>query len=150
MATIVNPRLTVEDVPSSSLMKVTVTYTVEQFPLEYWANTIYEEDIRLIGDDYPFNPAPPSGTDITVAVFPPVSAWNPKAGTLPPYFSFERKRVLYVAKSVLNEDPGFMFGMKIQDEVFALINLRYVANVPFPFTIGAVVSAQTNTVTGKW
>lgn len=149
MAIIKNQKLSIVDV-SATLAKVTVTYTVVQFPLEYWANTIYEEDIRLIGDDYPFNPAPPSGTDITVAVFAPVSARNPKAGTIPPQFSFERTRVLYVAKNVLNEDPGFIHGMKVQDEVFALISLRYVANVPFPFTVGAKVTAQTNTVTGKW
>lgn len=91
---------------------------------------------------------------ITIAVFPPVSVSNPNAGAVPPVsgFSFERKRVLYVAKNALNEDPGFIWRgiKKQQDEVFALISLRYAANAPFPFTAGAAVTAQTNSVTGSW
>ena len=131
---------------------IIVRYTVFQFPPEFWANTIYEEDIRLIGDDFPFNPSAPSGTDITIAVFPPYSVRNPRAGIIPPFFSFERQRVLYVAKDALNEDPGFnALGLPLQDEVFALISLRYIANVPFPFQLGTIAAtAQTNLVTGRW
>ena len=156
MADIQNASLTIEDVPgNSAIARVTVRYTVFQFPPEFWANTLYEEDIRLIGDDFPFNPSAPSGTDITIAVFPPLSVRNPHGGILPPpppRFFFDRQRVLYVAKDALNEDPGFnALGLPLQDEVFALISLRYIANVPFPFQLGTIAAtAQTNLVTGRW
>lgn len=152
MSVIRNPLLTIEDV-SDSLVRVIVRYTVVQFPLEFWANTLYGEDIRLIGDDYPFNPAEPSGTDITVAVFPPYTVGNPHVHHAPPpLFSFERERVLLVGKDALNEDPGFTsLGLPKQDEVFGLITLRYLANVPFPFSLGTVAATgKTNTVTGRW
>jgi hypothetical protein len=160
MAAIHNPLLTVETLPNG-LARVTVRYTIMQFPPDYWMNRVYIEDIRLIGDDHPFNPAPPGGTDVTVAVFPPYTVRNPHAGMAPPVFSFERQRVLLVPQGALNEDPGFtMSGMPLQDEVFALITLTYADagpwGPPFPGPWGPpsawrmTVTAQTNTVTGRW
>ena len=52
---------------SATTARVRITYTVLQHLLAYWANSIYREDIRLIGDDFPFSPADPSGTDVTLA-----------------------------------------------------------------------------------
>ncbi len=169
MATIQNSLLTIEEI-SATLARVTVRYTVFQHPLEYWANTIYTEDIRLIGDDPPFNPAASSGTDITVAIFPPYSIRNPNAPIAPPVFTFERQRILLVPLNALNEDPGFTgSGLPLRDEVFALITLTAVANIPWfpnPFPVPfpqssfpgpfpppvtmLVTTAQTNTVTGRW
>jgi hypothetical protein len=148
MPIIQNPLLTIEAISGTNNARVTVRYTVLQHPLEYFANTLYQEEISLIGDDAPFNPAAPSGTDITVAVFPPYSARNPHAPHIPPVFAFERQRVLIVAQNALDEDPGFTSsGLPRQDEIFALIKLTFIANVPFPFQAGTVaVTAQTNTV----
>lgn len=158
MAAIQNPLLTIEEI-SDFVARVTVRYTVFQHPLEYWANTIYTEKISLVGDDPPFNPAAPSGTDITVAVFPSYSVRNPHASGVPPIFTFERQRVLHVALNSLDEDPGFTAsGLPRQDEVFGLIKLYYAANVPWPFLNpgplpqppAIAATAQTNTVTGRW
>jgi hypothetical protein len=156
MAAIQNPLLTIEEI-SDFVARVTVRYTVFQHPLEYWANTIYTEEISLIGDDPPFNPTAPSGTDITVAVFPPYSVRNPNAPLAPPIFTFERQRVLHVALNTLNEDPGFDgLGRPLRDEVFGLIKLYYAANVPWPFpgpfppSSAIAATAQTNTVSGRW
>ena len=148
MPVIQNPLLTIEDISGTSNARVTVRYTVVQHPLEYFADTLYQEEISLIGDDAPFNPAPPSGTDITVAVFPPLSMRNPRAPMVPPVFAFERQRVLIVNKNWLDEDPGFTSsGLPRQDEIFALIRLTFIARVPFPFQAGTVAAtAQTNTV----
>jgi len=158
MSTIQNPLLTIEEI-SDFVARVTVRYTVFQFPLEYWANTIYTEEISLIGDDPPFNPAAPSGTDMTVAVFPSYSVRNPHSPGVPPIFAFERQRVLHVALNTLNEDPGFdALGRPLWDEVFALITLRYAANVPWPVLNpgplpqppAVAATAQSNTITGRW
>ncbi|MCW5200312.1 hypothetical protein VU07_00625 [Desulfobulbus sp. F4] len=149
MPVIQNPLLTIEDISGTNNVRVTVRYTVVQHPLEYFANTLYQEKISLIGDDAPFNPAVMSGTDITVAVFPPYSMRNPHAPNVPPpIFAFERQRVLIMDKNGLDEDPGFTSsGMRRKDELFALIKLTFIANVPFPFQPGAVAAtAQTNTV----
>ena len=170
MASIQNSLLTLEE-SGNGWVKVIVRYTVFQHPLEYWSNTIYNEDIRLIGDDPPFNPAAPSGTDITVAIFPSYSIRNPHApSVVPPIFTFERHRVLHVRSESLNEDPGFTAsGLPLRDEIFALITLSPVANIPwfpgpfgpfppgpfpgpgpFPLPTMPVATAQTNTVTGHW
>lgn len=158
MSSILNPILAIEE-HSPTTVKVRVKYTVAQFPPEYWAGTVYLEEIALIGDDKPFNPALPSGTDVVVAVYPSLYISNHPI-VVPPRFYFERERVLIVAKSALNEDPGFTsLGFKVPDEIFARITLKYAANVPFPFatmpsipTLGPVTaaSAQTNTVQGSW
>jgi len=156
MASILNQTLTIEE-HSASTVKVTVKYTVAQFPPEYWAGTVYYEEIHLIGDDAPFNPAAPSGTDIVVTAFPPMYIVNPYTG-IPPRFYFERERVMIVGKCNLDEDPGFTaYGLPKPDEIFARITLKYAANVPFPFSTlppssGPVTAAaaQTNTVSGSW
>lgn len=158
MSSIFNPVLTIE-AHSPTTVKARVKYSVAQFPPEYWSGTVYLEEIQLIGDDAPHNPATPSGTDIVVAVYPSLYISNHPI-VVPPRFYFERERVLIVAKSALDEDPGFMaLGFPRPDEVFARITLKYAANVPFPFatmpsypTSGPVTAAtaQSNTVTGTW
>jgi hypothetical protein len=160
MSVIHNASLTIEDV-SPFTVRVRVKYLVAQFPPEYWAGTVYYEEIHLIGDDAPFNPAAPSGTDIVVAAFTPQYISNYPI-VVPPRFYFERERVLIVAKNALNEDPGFTaLGFPKPDEIFARITLKYVANVPFPLAAAAMspfpttpptvaATAQTNTVTGTW
>ncbi|WP_417910475.1 hypothetical protein [Candidatus Electronema sp. PJ] len=152
MATIVNPTLTVEDF-STDTVKVTIKYTLFQHPLEYWARTVYREEICLIGDDAPHNPAPPDfSSDIIVHVFPYYTVVNPYMDRFPPpIFVFDRVRVRIVAKAAMNEDPGFTnLGLPKPDEVFGLILLRTVANpVEWP-PIPKETSAQTNTVHGIW
>jgi hypothetical protein len=156
MASILNPTFTIEE-HTESTVKARVKYTVAQFPPEYWAGTVYYEEIHLVGDDPPFNPAEPSGTDIIVAAFTPQYISNHPI-VAPPRFYFERERVLIVAKDALNEDPGFTsLGLPKPDEIFARITLKYAANVPFPFATmppysGPVTAAtaQTNTVVGTW
>lgn len=154
MSRILNPILTIED-HSPTTVKVRVKYTVGQFPPEYFAGTVYLEEIQLIGDDAPHNPATPSGSDIVVAVYPSLYFSNHPI-VIPPRFYFERERVLIVAKSALNEDPGFTaLGLKAPDEIFARITLKYVANVPLPIAAlpppyPDAAAAQTNTVQGTW
>lgn len=156
MASILNATLTIEE-HTESTVKARVKYTVAQFPPEYWAGTVYYEEIHLVGDDAPFNPATPSGTDIVVTAFPPLYVVNPYTG-VPPRFYFERERVMIVGKCSLDEDPGFtIYGLPKPDEIFARITLKYAANVPFPFAAlppssGPVTAAaaQTNTVSGSW
>ncbi len=156
MARILNPTLIIEE-HSESTVRARVKYTVAQFPPEYWAGTVYYEEIHLIGDDHPFNPAEPSGTDIVVASFTPQYVSNHPI-VMPPRFYFERERVLIVGKCALDEDPGFtIHGFPKPDQIFARITLKYAANVPFPFATLPPTSqpitaatAQTSSVTGSW
>ncbi|MGR0482368.1 MAG: hypothetical protein ACTFAK_16265 [Candidatus Electronema sp. VV] len=156
MASILNPTLTIEE-HTESTVKARVKYMVAQFPPEYWAGTVYYEEIHLIGDDQPFNPAEPSGSDIVVAAFTPQYIVNPYTG-IPPRFYFERERVLIIGRCALDEDPGFtMHGLPKPDEIFARITLKYAANVPYPIATlppsswpVTAATAQSNTVTGSW
>lgn len=156
MASILNPTLVIEE-HTASTVKARVKYTIAQFPPEYWAGTVYYEEIHLIGDDPPFNPAQPSVPDIIVASFSPQYIVNHPI-VVPPRFYFERERVMIVAKDALNEDPGFTaLGIPEPDEIFARITLKYSANVPYPFVTlppsswpVTAATAQTNTVSGTW
>ncbi|WP_417914374.1 hypothetical protein [Candidatus Electronema sp. JM] len=156
MAAIKNPTLIVE--PHSGLtVKVTVKYTLFQFPLEYWAKTLYQEDISLFGDDnlYEDNPmfVEVIIPDEVIDVFPTVRPISNPHQPLPPVFQFERTRVKIVSKEAMNEDPGLLKSnppIRLRDEVYAIITLRTVANpVTWP-PIPQVVRARTNTVTGIW
>jgi hypothetical protein len=156
MAAIRNATLIVE--PYNSLtVKVTVTYTVFQFPLEYWARTLYQEEISLFGDDnlHEDNPMFLEVVipDDVIDVFQTVRPVSNPHQSVPPVFQFERKRVKIVAKAAMNEDDGLLESfppIPFRDEVYALITLRTVANpVTWP-PLPQVVRARTNTVTGIW
>jgi len=156
MAAIQEPVLIVE--PHTNLtVRVTVKYTIFQFPLEYWAKTMYQEEIRLFGDDNVYDDHPlaleVSIPDEVIDVFPTIRPISNPNQPLPPVFTFTRTRVKIVAKEAMNEDKGLLESfppIRLQDEVYALITLRTVANpVTWP-PIPQVVTARTNTVTGIW
>ena len=156
MAEIKNPRLIVE--PHNSLtVKVTVKYTLVQFPLEYWARTLYQEEISLFGDDTQHDDDPlileVVLPDEVLDVFPTVRPVANPHQSVPPLFHFERTRVKIVAKEAMNEDKGWLESfppIPLRDEVYALITLRTVANPVIWPPIPQLVRARTNTVTGIW
>lgn len=123
MATISNATLDIENVDDTTV-KVTVTYDLVPNQTEKLANTVFQEDIALMGDD--------SGTRTPVFTFangpiPAQYAVSSSTGTV------SRSRDHKISKSTLNEDPDFLKdGSENLDEILAQITISYAANAPSP------------------
>ncbi len=123
MATIANQTLTIDNVDDTTVL-VTVNYELTRGPTEKTAAAVFNEDMRLMGDD--------NGTLTELFAFASGPkhaqfALNSTTGTV------LRSRSHNLAKSVLNEHPAFLpDGSENLDEIKAKITLSYAANAPIP------------------
>lgn len=139
MATISDATLDIENVDDTTV-KVTVSYTLKPDQTEKLAGTVFQEKIRLLGND--------PGVQTEVFAFadgakPAQFAVNSSTITV------SRSRDHQISKSTLNEDPGFLAnGAQDPDEILAEITISYAANAPSTSALPGAV--QTKTVVGAW
>jgi hypothetical protein len=139
MATISNEKLDIVNVDDATV-KVTVSYDLTPDQTEKLAETVFQEEIVLVGDD--------SGTLTPVFTF--------ADGAKPAQYkvtsstnTINRSRDHKIPKSTLNEDPGFLKdGAEDPDEIKAQITISYAANAPTTPALPA--PKTTKTKKGAW
>ena len=142
MATITVPVLTITNV-NATTVSLRVTYTLTPSNIERLAGTVFQDAIKVIGDDAPFGTF--GGTDLTVA---DMSTGAFAVGAAPP-LSYPRTVTVNRLKTSLNEDPTFLAnGAEQVDEMFARVTIAYAANPPAVATLPA--PGVSNQVSGSW
>ncbi|MGH9662945.1 MAG: hypothetical protein ACRD9L_00800 [Bryobacteraceae bacterium] len=139
MATISNEKLEIDNVDDTTV-KVTVSYDLVPNQTEKLAQTVFQEDIVLQGDD--------SGTRTDVFAF--------ANGPIPAQYAVDsstatvsRSRDHKIPKSTLNEDPDFLKdGSENLDEILAQITISYAANAPGTSAIPPPKTTKTHK--GAW
>lgn len=139
MATVSNVLVTPKKIDTDpTRLRVTLSYTLFPSSIEKLAGSVFQATITLRGDDLFFDPVLHVASDGPFAV----SATTPATGV-------SRSKTVVLLKSVFNEDPETtLSGSETTDEVYATVQMTYVANPPFP--LPTIPLGTSPIVSGVW